>query len=86
MCSTSWVTIAVTAHGELVGGVCAVTESSVGVRWLRRMAWLEARLRPVMLSLPVHVGGLLLLLLGVLHHAEVVVIIVLWEIAVPHWR
>ena len=64
-----------------------MTESSVGVRWLRRMAWLEARLRSVMLSLSVHVEGLLLmLLLGVLHHAEVVVIIVLWEIAVPHWR
>lgn len=49
-----------------------------------------------MLSLSIHVGRLLLLLLllvlvlvlvlGVLHHAEVVVIIVLWEIAVPHWR
>ena len=78
-------TVAIAAHGELVGGVCAMTESSVRVRWLRRMARLESGRSPVMLSLSIHVGGLLLLL-GVLHHAKVVVSTVLGEVAVPHWR
>lgn len=65
-----------------------MTESSVRVRWLRRMARLESGRSPVMLSLSIHVGGLLLLLLllGVLHHAKVVVSTVLGEVAVPHWR
>ena len=68
----AWVTVSVTTHGELVRGVCAMTESSVGVRWLRRMARLETGRSPVVLSLSVHVGRLVLvlLLLGVLHHAD----------------
>ena len=61
-----------------------MTESSVGVGRLRCVAGLEAGCCPVVLSLSVHIVRLLLM--SVLHHAEVVVIIVLWEIAVPHWR